>query len=54
MLTVLIVVVDCCLRPVWEFCRSDGCCGVTGYCGRRACGKDADVGVPGHIHSHHC
>jgi len=43
MLTVLMVVVDCCRRNIWEFCRSYG------YCG---CDNDADVGVSGHTHTH--
>jgi len=49
MLTVLMVFVDCCLRNIWEFCRSYGCCGDTGYCD--CCGNDADVGVSGHTHT---
>jgi hypothetical protein len=50
MLTVLMVVADFCLRNIWEFCRSYGCCSDTVYCG--CCGNDADVGVSGLTHTH--
>lgn len=54
MLTVLMVAVDCFLRSFGEFCRSVDCCGDAGYCDCCTCGNDADVGVSGHTHCHHC
>jgi hypothetical protein len=48
MILIVVMVVDCCLQNVWEFCGSDGGCGDTDCC---TCGDDASVDVSGLSHT---